>query len=316
MTQELSRPSVTIKREPADWIVQELAEPKADADGAHACFYIEKTGRNTLDVVSDLAQALQLPRPEIGYLGRKDKHGITQQWFSAPVRHCEWPEISGTRLITSTRTAKKLKIGDLTGNRFRITLRDVASRMAVREALDTARQGFVNRFGAQRFGNEQPSEQHGIVQEASAWVLNRRRRRVPRAKRSWYLSVLRAFLFNEVAARRAPALPRVTAGDYLVHGFPSAPLWGRGRSLTQGEAARQEALALQPFQDLCEALEHAGVVQGRRALWVKPGEFELPESGETENSLAVEFVLPKGAYATTLLSEVLTVTTHSAGQSE
>ncbi|NKB97532.1 MAG: tRNA pseudouridine(13) synthase TruD [Pseudomonadales bacterium] len=315
---------VDIKTKSADWLVAELglpeprplvadsipnaegsltlAEGSLPAEGsnppAHSGFYVEKVNLNTLDVVRALSRAIGVPQHEIGYAGRKDKWAITRQWFSAP-RAEVWPEIPGTRCIEQKPRSKKLRVGELLGNEFTITLRNVQClSIAQIQAIES---GFANRFGSQRVSQD---NQDRAVQ----WLLNRRQRKgVSKTQQGWFLSVVRATLFNKFVAKREAlgTLSSAIEGDVLIDGFPSAPLWGRGRSQSKAQAAEVEQLVTGELADICEALEYAGVTQGRRAMFVRPRGLQVESLDE--NTWMLKFALPPGSYATTLLDEVATV---------
>ncbi len=304
-------PQVDIKSKSADWRVNELGFPEAAAvtsmpaagkaspeAGAHTCFYVEKTDLNTLDIVRTLSHEIGVPQHEIGYAGRKDKWAVTRQWISAP-RIESWPNIPGTQCLEQMPRRKKLRIGELLGNEFTLTLRNVQGLSP--SQVQQLRTGFANRFGSQRV-----SEDNQAV--AIDWLLHRRQRKgVAKTQQGWYLSVARGVLFNKFVARRESIGPLESAleGDVLVAGFPSAPMWGRGRSQSQAEARDIEQLVTSEMADVCEALEYAGVAQGRRAMFVRPRELQVQSIDA--GTWVLKFILPPGSYATTLLGEIATV---------
>ena len=102
-----------------------------------------------------------------------------------------------------------------------------------------------------------------------------------------------------------PGLETALEGDVLVAGFPSAPMWGRGRSQSLAEAWDIEQLVTSEMADVCEALEYAGVAQGRRAMFVRPRELQVHSIDA--GTWVLKFILPPGSYATTLLGEIATV---------
>ena len=293
----MTQPKVVIKARPEDWQVEEEG-PTCVEPGSHQRFYIEKTCLNTLDVVDALAAALQIEKFEVGYAGRKDKWGVTRQWFSVP-RHCDWPEIPGTRCLDETTSRKKLRIGELTSNRFVLTLRDVSG--VTLSDLMALESGFANKFGSQRTSEDN-------VEQAETWLMSRRRRKTSKRQQGWYLSVLRASLFNDVVDLRASSdlLNTAIEGDVLVDGLPSAPLWGRGRSKSKARAAQIEQEALAPRAEICEALEFSGVAQARRPIFVRPAGLSVNADAEA-NLFQLEFSLPPGSYATTMLAAVAEV---------
>lgn len=299
----------TIKQQLEDWRVCEISPETWSGSGEHAYFYVRKQGMNTADLVRAAAVAFDVPRIDVGYAGRKDKQGITEQWLSVRTPCNAWPAIDHTECLAQTRHSKKLKIGQLRGNRFAIILRD--TRLTPEQVLARGNVGFANAFGPQRLSGDN-------VAQAEAWIAQRervvdRRRQGKRRgagkrqrgndQQGWHLSVLRSYLFNAVLEKRLELNPggpvRVIEGDVLLAGFPTAPLWGRGRSASAALALQIEVEVLAPHRQLCDALEHAGVRQGRRALWCKPGNLEVAEIAA--DTLKLEFFLPPGSYATAWL---------------
>ncbi len=295
-----------IKQELADWQVTEVTNLKHSGGGEHAYFYVEKRGKNTLQLVQEAATAFDVARVDVGYAGRKDKQGITRQWLSVRTDATEWPEIPDTQCLEISRHDKKLRIGELAGNRFNITLREpsVDAATVVRLVGD----GFPNAFGPQRVSDSN-------VEQATTWLLTQREKRSERRRRGssrgrkpgaegWHLSVLRSFLFNQILSLRLQAGDRALTlleGDVLVDGFPSAPLWGRGRSSSQRDALAIENAALAPHLELSAALEHTGLQQARRALWSTPIDLSVQQK---ENALELTFGLRPGVYATSLLAHL------------
>jgi len=88
------------------------------------------------------------------------------------------------------------------------------------------------------------------------------------------------------------------AGD--IH--PSGSLWGRGEAGVSGAAADCEGRLPVEYAELCDGLEAQGLKQERRSLRVIPGELQW-RIGPRE--LKLEFFLPRGAFATALLYELV-----------
>ena len=294
-------PEVAFKSRVDDFVVEELFDEPLTGSGEHACFYVEKAGRNTADVVEALKRATGCRSVDIGYCGRKDKHATTRQWFSVSGIDA-WPHIEdpAIRCLAVDRHARKLRFGMHAGNRFEVTLRACPAGTAAK--LAPLVHGFANYFGPQRVSAANCAA-------AREWLRTRTARRGQRRRGGsdgWHLSVLRSELFNAVLSRRAAtaAFPAAIPGDVLVDGLPTGPLWGRGRSAAQGAALEEEQAALEPYADICAELEFCGVSQDRRPLWVRPGHFEIADRGA---ECQVSFVLPPGAYATAMLSQAVTL---------
>lgn len=301
----------TLKRHNEDFQVAELPLQPPCGEGEHLWLDIEKNGANSAFVAQQLATAAGVQDRDVGYAGLKDRHALTRQWFSIylpngrvaggtpDLRQLQHPEF---KVLQQSRHLKKLRPGDLLGNRFRILLREVAgSRDAIEAQLRAvAAQGVPNYFGAQRFGFE-----GGNVEKGRAMLAREIRVRNPKMK-GIYLSALRSFVFNEVLALRiqqglwGQALP----GDVLDEaGLPTGPLWGRGRVASTEQTQALENAVAERHAALCNGLEHAGLEQVRRSLVAIPADlhWEWPQADE----LLLSFSLPAGCYATAVLDELL-----------
>jgi tRNA pseudouridine13 synthase len=295
-------PSASIKTYPEDWQVREVLEIPFSGSGEHAYFHVEKTGWNTADVQRALARHFQLQLHDVGLSGLKDKHALTSQWFSVPTPKEEWPlELSGLRCLQVARHATKLRRGSHVRNDFVITLRQVTGMTG--HELTSLADGAANYFGPQRVSESN-------VEQAKQWLFTRREQRHGnKSRQGWHLSVLRSHLFNKVLRAReiAGQHEQILDGDVVIDGVPTGPLWGRGRSATQGLAAEIEASALRDEAELCHELEFAGVQQARRAFSIRPINLHIAYEAAAQ-TVTLSFGLPAGAYATTLLGSAMLLT--------
>jgi tRNA pseudouridine13 synthase len=302
--------SATLKGLNEDFIVTELPLQPPSGAGEHIWLDIEKNGANTGFVAQQLAEAAGVQEWDVGYAGLKDRYAITRQWFSIYLPKGETPDLTQLqhpefKVLSQSRHVKKLRPGDLQGNRFRIVLRDVTGdRDAIEANLQAvASQGVPNYFGAQRFGFE-----GGNVEQGRAMLAREVRVRNPK-KKGIYLSAVRSFVFNEVLALRIQRglWGQTLAGDVLDEaGRPTGPLWGRGRVSTTDEAQALENGVAERHTTLCDGMEHAGLDQERRALVASPVDmsWEWPQA----HQLVLSFSLPAGNYATSVLNEILLTT--------
>ena len=302
--------SATLKRLNEDFIVTELPLQSPSGEGEHLWLDIEKNGANTAYVAQQLAEAASVQERDVGYAGLKDRYAITRQWFSIYLPKGETPDLTRLahpefKVLSQSRHIKKLRPGDLQGNRFRIVLRDVAGeRDAIEANLQAmASQGVPNYFGAQRFGHD-----GGNVMQGLAMLSHQIRVRNPK-KKGIYLSAVRSFVFNEVLALRIQQglWGKTLPGDVMDEaGRPTGPLWGRGRLITTDEALALENGVAERHATLCDGMEHAGLNQERRALVASPLglSWEWPQADQ----LLLTFALPAGNYATSVLNEVLHTT--------
>ena len=319
-----------LREVPEDFRVEEIDGFPASGSGEHLLLTIEKRGMNTAFAAKLLAQWAGVGEAAVGYAGLKDRHAVTVQRFSVQLPGRDAPDLAalevhdGLRVLGQARHVKKLPRGALAGNRFVLLLRGVAGERArIEDRLQAiAARGVPNYFGEQRFGRG-----GGNVANARAMFAGRR---VPREQRTHLLSAARSQLFNRVLGTRVAGgcWDRALDGEvWMLDGsrsvfgpepfddalaarlarfdiHPTAPLWGRGALRSSGEAAALERAALDDpgSQALRAGLEAAGLKQERRATRLLPGELQWEWIDDT--ALQLRFVLPPGAYATTVLSEL------------
>lgn len=309
--------SATLKRFNHDFIVTELPLQLPCGEGEHLWLDVEKNGANTAFVAQQLAAAAGVQERDVGYAGLKDRYALTRQWFSiylpASKATGQTPDLTllqhpEFKVLGQSRHLKKLRPGDLQGNRFRIVLRDVHGDAGANEVMEAnlkavASQGVPNYFGAQRFGFD-----GGNVAQGRAMLARETRVRNPK-KKGLYLSAVRSFVFNEVLALRIQQglWGQTLPGDVMDEaGGPTGPLWGRGRVATTDEARALEMGVAQRHAALCDGMEHAGLDQERRALVARPVDmsWDWPQA----HQLVLSFALPAGNYATSVLDEILHTT--------
>jgi len=330
----MGRPAVSgeLRAAPEDFQVWELPLVEPQGSGSHLWLEVRKRNANTPWVAGQLASAAGVAPREVGYAGMKDRRAVTTQWFSVGLQEAtdsDWSgwEIPGVTILQASRHGRKLQRGALRGNRFLITLRELQGRidtLADRLAA-VACDGVPNYFGPQRFG-------HGgaNLERAARWL--QRGGRIRRSERSIYLSAARSYLFNQVLAERIGLgnWNRLLGGDVaLLDGsrstfavetldaelerrcaafdiHPTGPLPGRSRGrrgeCVSGEAAVLESAVLEQYADLVAALQAQRVDADRRSLRVLPNGLNWRVDG---SDLELEFVLPPGAYATSVLRELV-----------
>ncbi len=287
----MARPTARFKTCPEHFQVAEHLAFVPSGEGAHQYLFVEKVGINTTDAAARIARCAGVPARDVGYAGMKDKHAVTRQWFSVPDGDIATGAIDAEVTVLETiRHPKKLRRGEVSGNDFLVVLCGVNDAPALESR-------FANAFGPQRFGGDN-------LAQATDWVLHRRRRKISRFKQGLYLSVLRGALFNAVleARQKIGSWDSLLPGDVAdAAGLPTGPLWGRGRSASADEAGEIERQALQPFADVMDALEHAGVNQDRRSFVAEARNLTVESCNG--DALTLRFTLPAGAYATVFLAQ-------------
>ncbi|HXA37097.1 MAG TPA: tRNA pseudouridine(13) synthase TruD [Steroidobacteraceae bacterium] len=323
-----SLPAAQLKASPEDFYVEEQLSFQPSGAGPHWLLRVEKRTANTHWVAAELARLAGVAGGEVGFAGLKDRHAVAVQWFSVPRRattadfwiHAHTAEF---KVLEAHANSRKLRRGALSGNRFRIRLRNVTwSREELEQKLCALRtHGAPNYFGAQRFGRDGCN-----LDRVAGWVQSGVAPR-GRAERSFALSAGRSLIFNAVLARR------VAAGDWSQLGLgdlasldgsgshfsvtavddelrrrldafdihPSGPLWGRGDPASQGEARRHELDAAREFSAAADLLAAQGLEQERRSLRSAVRELSNERDGST---LTLSFLLGRGQFATAVLREI------------
>ena len=295
--------TAVFREQPEDFQVDEDLGFLPSGSGEHVFLHIRKRGENTAWVAEKIAAIAKTNINDIGFCGRKDRHAVTTQWFSVYLpkgAEPSWDNINSEtiQLLSVSRHQQKLRRGDHQKNHFIILLRDLKTdnKSAVEKNIERIfSQGVPNYFGEQRFGRNGNN-----LSEAQAILIDGKRYR-DKQKRGLMLSAARSYLFNQVLA------VRVLAGNWMqklegeVANFPSGPLWGRGLTLVASATAELESKVLNDWVGWCNGLEHAGLVQERRALQLLPQNASYKWEGQ---NLQLRFSLDAGEFATAVLQEL------------
>jgi tRNA pseudouridine13 synthase len=317
-----------IRSLPEDFIVKENLSFEPSGEGEHAFLQIEKKGENTEYVARQLARFAGVRQRDVSFAGLKDRYAVTTQWFSVWLpgkADPDWTqfESDSTKVLQSVRHARKLKRGVLSGNSFKLVIRDwQGDREQIIQQLELIKaHGIANYFGSQRFGNEGQNVSKALAMFEGA--------KVGREQRSIYLSAARSYLFNLILAERVTMANwnQPIAGDTyqfdLSHScfqseqpdaeiirrlaakeiHPTGALWGRGNADVSADALAIEQAVIDKHQLLAQGLIANSADRDRRALRANVRDLQWRfVDGET---LALDFALPAGSYATSVLREII-----------
>ncbi|MEM5804547.1 MAG: tRNA pseudouridine(13) synthase TruD [Candidatus Aenigmatarchaeota archaeon] len=147
-----------------DFRVEEIPKPLPEGE-EFTIAWMEKFNWDTNSAVRAIAKRLHISSKRIGVAGTKDKRAVTKQrisFWNVPKERIENLKIRGIKLSDFGKSGRRIKVGDLEGNRFVITIRDVKlSEEEIRARLGRVfaalEKGIPNFFGPQRFGEVRPT---------------------------------------------------------------------------------------------------------------------------------------------------------------
>ena len=321
------------------FLVEELPLYNPEGKGQHLYINLTKEGLTTIEVQHKLAALFGLEVTDIGFAGLKDKHARTTQTFSVNVGKVDDDSVDeavrriADSLPVTVNWAKlhrnKLRLGHLLGNRFTVTITRL--KLPPDEALMRARavaarlreRGEPNFFGPQRFGFDANNIRWGLE------IIQGRYSSSDRWLRRFLISSYQSYLCNRYLSRRL----ELGAFDYLLEGdiakkystgglfqvddwekeqarYQSheisftAPIYGSKMWTAQGPSGELEAKILSEAEVSLEQFDAANVIGTRRLGRLLPSDLDV---SLRSHDLVVNFSLPKGAFATTILREIMKV---------
>jgi tRNA pseudouridine13 synthase len=317
--------------------VEEIPLYEPAGEGQHLYVNLTKVGLTTKEVQIQLARLFSLDRGEIGFAGMKDKAARTTQTFSLNLGLMQpgFEEEAIARIRQNMpvevhwaqKHRNKLRLGHLLGNRFRITTSELTLPLSVAQqraeviAQRIQSHGLPNFFGPQRFGAGGANARQGLE------ILQGERTKYDRWLKRFLLSSVQSYLCNRYLVQRVEmgafnhllpgdvAKKHVTGGMFDVEDADveqpryqaqeisfTAPIYGSKMWFAKGLSGELEnqVLAQSPvtLQDLTKA--H---LEGTRRM----GRLLIPDLAfsQSPDGLVATFSLPKGAYATTVMHEIM-----------
>lgn len=293
----------TFKQTKDDFIVDEISDIQFKGKGNFLILKIKKQSTSTWELISIISETLNIEEHLIGYAGLKDKNATTTQYISIPANKSKEYKLLNSKnikVIGTFKHDKKLKIGDLVGNRFKITLKDVSpdSLPQIYQTLSQIQKhGIPNYFGFQRFGKESNFEKSQRITNGEEILKDK--------KLEKFLKLAyQSYFFNAWLAKRIE-LSRENNSKKLL------PLDGDVFNLHD----RTIITGLLPGRDILRAKKEARVIEEefddifiqekgyRRDAWIKPLDIKNKYNKDTQ-SLVLEFSLPKSSYATVFIENI------------
>ena len=324
--QTVPKQTALLKAEFADFVVKEKLGYDFSGEGEFVVVKVRKTNANTIFVGEKLAEFAGISARNMSYAGLKDRHGVTEQWFSLHMPGKTTPDFSqfhveGVEILAVSRHQRKIRIGSLQGNYFEILLRNAVESDELKVRLkNLAFCGFPNYFMDQRFGHDGQN-----LMQALRWAKGEIQVK-DRKKRSFYLSAARSEVFNLIVSARIQQgdIQRVLPKDIvqLRHSQrwfvvdENEDLAGLQQRLRQNDIVLTAALIgdnmpptncaemqiIQQHSALLHLMKQERVKPMRRAMLMFAEDFTWAFNPQ---GLALRFFLPAGSYATALIRELV-----------
>jgi tRNA pseudouridine13 synthase len=152
-----------MKQIPEDFVVTEIIPDSFSKyvsrdPSKYIWFTLKKTNWDLFRALKAVSRQLNVSVKRFGYAGTKDKNAVTFQTISVSgisLERLKMVKVKDIELSDFRHATRDIGIGDLEGNHFRITLRDLTKmdeRRIRGAAVRIKRKGIINFFGFQRFG--------------------------------------------------------------------------------------------------------------------------------------------------------------------
>lgn len=302
-----------IKHVPEDFVVEEVSATKPKQSGSFVYFKLWKKDVSTLDAVHYIAHDLHIPEKDVASAGNKDKKAVTEQVCSARTTKEGLERLSyqKIKLTFLGYGDEPVHLGELEGNKFKIVVRNL-------DILPEISSKFCNLFGEQRFSTNNVEIGRFIVKrefEKAALLI---------AKMHSHIEKIKPHLTQRDWVGALRCLPRKLL-LLFVHAYQSH-LWNKAAMLSReqilpivgfgtevNDEITKNVLAeenLKPSDFVIRELPEVSAEGSERAAWVeakdlKVGNLENDEFFPGKKKVILEFLLPRGSYATEFIRQQL-----------
>ena len=321
------------KHSPRDFVVDEIPLYDFSGEGEHLVLKIRKKSLSTWEMLSKIANALDMKIRDIGYAGLKDKHAMTTQYISLHKKYEEAVDnlsIDGIKVLEKHYHNNKIRTGHLKGNRFFIRLKKVtpADAKKIEQALkNLKKQGMPNYFGFQRFGNDNDNHITGKA------ICEGKHKERNKKLQTLFISAYQSDLFNKWLDARLEYVEQarlngsdseiygtsplgLVRGDVAMH-YPQARAFKVDEPEVDVERIESKSIVISGLlagkksiraEGLAAEIEspfdaETGVNGARRLAWIYPEDIES-HYRSTDGWMELHFTLQKGSYATVLIEQI------------
>ena len=320
-----------IKQVPEDFIVKEISNFAVEETGRYLYYKLKKKNRNTLNVVRELSRQLKIAEKQIGFAGSKDKHACTEQLISilgVSKDKIETVNIDNISLEFLGYGPEPVTLGDLQGNNFEITVRDL-------DQVNVKETDFVeNYFDEQRFSSHNSEIGRSLVKKdfkKAAKLIEDLRlkehlskyqndfigalKKLPLRLLKMYVHAYQSYLWNEtVSALLQGKEVEYSLGKFVFaeeRSYMEIPIIGFSTELDESKEVisrimRKESLNFSDF--VIKQIPEISMEGDLRKVCVDVSDFSYIEGNDELNDgkkkVLLKFFLPKGSYATMVVRKV------------
>jgi len=310
---------------------QEFAQSKIQIDETQKDFLwceLEKKDIDHFAAIKTIASHLNKNTQAIGYAGTKDKKAHTSQRISI-----EKPDIEKLKtfqhpniILKNFRWNKrKIKMGYLIGNHFKITLRDIDKKDAIKISNKIKKTSFFpNYFGPQRFGINQANIKIGkailkkdfesalqLIHKDNPYTKNiQNLKHIPRKTLLMYIHAVQSKIFNDIVSQALKEnLNLELKGQQtgILAGYKTRFSQDRLGEIEQ-EILDKHGISLEDF-NITEIPFLRIKGSFRKAITkIEDLKIEIENDDEFKDAkkIILKFTLPSGVYATTFLENFFT----------
>ncbi len=148
-----------------DQISAEMVGMSEDLEGKFVLFVMQKRDWNTTQALKALAGRMRRGIRSTGFAGTKDRTSISTQlcsMFGVRAQDLRSVHIKDIAINGAWQSSTGIMMGDLLGNRFGITVRELSNGTQIGSMIEQLGGIFPNYFGEQRFGNRNANVAIGL----------------------------------------------------------------------------------------------------------------------------------------------------------
>lgn len=321
-----------IKQIPADFIVKEISDVKTEVNGQYAYYNLTKINYTTIIALQVLSKKFGIPLKNFGFAGNKDKNAVTEQKISIfrGSKNFENLKLSNIGLKYLGNGKVPVSLGDLEGNEFTITIRNLYNNNIKKiQLLQNKKLKIPNLFGPQRFSKNNHLvgksiikrdfrkavdlilENNGFLEAQIKEHLENNKnnyiealRLIPLKTRKIFVHSYQSFLFNKIVKEYLKNKSSKNIKIPIIgFNFEIEKIKGNALRNIIKKVMDEEKISPRDFiiNQVPELTSEGGFRDLFFELNFKILEIAQDELNENKQKIRINFTLPKSCYATTAI---------------